>query len=212
MTSENISNQFKSLKEIDSKFFDEIQNGTSCDWCEYEVNRYRLGSGYGKLVLCGTFKNDNSLKVLFLGLAPSHRRFDNEVRAFFPRSLSENSSGALFLKSLIESGFFEKFDIYITNLVKCSNPINEIPSNKIISQNLPILKRELVLIKPNLIVAMGNSVRNYVDSCLYDYLRNELKCEIHHIHHPSFFLRGNDPKGCLDELVHLKDVITWQFH
>jgi uracil-DNA glycosylase family 4 len=203
----DISSLFKSLKEIDPLFFDEIQRKVSCDWCLVEINRYKPKTKYGKLVLCGMFRNDGALKTLFVGLAPSYRRFDDRVRAFFPKNLNEGSSGALFMRSLLRSGFLKQFDVYITNLVKCSSPTNETPSDKIVLQNLPILKRELELVKPDAIIAMGGVTKNYINA----YVSGEWsKSQFYTIHHPTFFLRGGDPMRCLIELRHLKEGIEWQ--
>lgn len=45
--------------------------------------------------------------------------------------------------------------IYLTNLVKCTSPNSENPSRNVCDENLPILLREIDLVKPQRIVTFG---------------------------------------------------------
>lgn len=204
---EDYLEKFKSLEEVDKKFFDEIQNSIFSSLCALPINKYNPSQGEGKLVLCGTFKNDSSVKVLFLGIAPSTRRFDKKLRAFFPGSLSENSSGAFFFRALIETNFIKDFDVYITNLLKCSTPYNSFPSDEEIKSEAPILRRELELVRPNYVVCFGEGVKRAFLNNFNFYIYTLSIKKVLTIKHPSYFFRRGDFVGLVRELLSLKEKI-----
>ncbi len=65
-----------------------------------------------------------------------------------------------------------KRSIYITNLVKCTQPHADNPSKEIVAADLPLLWREIELVKPDYIIAFGKlptSALTDQDVTLRDY-------------------------------------------
>ena len=60
------------------------------------------------------------------------------------------------LTKMINSIGIERQDVYITNIVKCRPPQNRNPLDTEISSCSPILKKQIEIINPKLIVTLGN--------------------------------------------------------
>lgn len=90
--------------------------------------------------------NRNSIAV-FIGEAPGEKE-DEQGRPFV-------GAAGKFLTELIESIGFRRQDFYITNIVKCRPPGNRDPLDDEIQTCLPYLLRQLGLLKPRIIIALG---------------------------------------------------------
>ncbi len=86
-------------------------------------------------------------EVMFVGEAPG-RVEDETGRPFV------GAAGKL-LTSLIEGMGLRREDVYITNIIKCRPPGNRDPEQDEIRACIPYLKRQLALIKPRVVVALG---------------------------------------------------------
>jgi len=86
-------------------------------------------------------------KIVFVGEAPG-REEDSQARPFVGRS------GQLLDKIIAAMGL-ERSDVYICNILKCRPPDNRDPKPGEIEKCLPFLKRQLGLIQPEIIVALG---------------------------------------------------------
>lgn len=86
-------------------------------------------------------------QVMFVGEAPG-RKEDEWGRPFV------GPAGQL-LTELIEKIGVKRDDVYITNVVKCRPPNNRDPADDEIEACLPYLLRQMKLIKPNIIIALG---------------------------------------------------------
>ncbi len=86
-------------------------------------------------------------KVMFVGEAPG-RTEDEMGRPFV------GAAGRL-LTSLIESIGFRREDVYITNVLKCRPPGNRDPEESEIEACTPFLWRQIRLIRPRVIIALG---------------------------------------------------------
>ncbi|MEM1662287.1 MAG: type-4 uracil-DNA glycosylase [Desulfurococcaceae archaeon] len=85
--------------------------------------------------------------IMFVGEAPGAKE-DEEGRPFV------GAAGKL-LTSLIESIGLSRDDVYITNLVKCRPPNNRDPEPEEIETCSPYLIKQILLIKPKIIVTLG---------------------------------------------------------
>lgn len=85
--------------------------------------------------------------IMFVGEAPGARE-DEEGRPFV------GSAGKL-LTSLIESIGLTREEVYITNIVKCRPPNNRDPEPEEVDACSPYLVKQIILIKPRIIVALG---------------------------------------------------------
>ena len=109
----------------------------NCRKCRLHESRRRAVPGEG---------NKNSI-VVFIGEAPGEKE-DELGRPFV-------GAAGKFLTELIELIGFKRQDFYITNIVKCRPPGNRDPLDDEIQTCLPYLIRQLELLKPRIIVALG---------------------------------------------------------
>ena len=75
-----------------------------------------------------------------------------------------------------------KYDIWITNLLKCSTEDNSLPTDIQFNACKYHLKEEINAIKPDYIVAMGTIVVKYLEKL-------KLYHRIFSVKHPSFYYR-----------------------
>jgi uracil-DNA glycosylase family 4 len=107
-------------------------------------------------------------KVVFVCQRPSTGTFpDKKVKLFY---------------KLIEKYGFK--DAHITDLVKCRRKAKE-PMDKMIQNCLPFLEQEIEILKPKLIVAVGNKVKRILEK---KFANREI--EIEYITHYAY--RGKD--------------------
>ncbi len=92
-------------------------------------------------------------EALFIGEAPGANE-DIEKRPFVGRA------GQLLRASIRELGWKEK-DVYITNIVKRRPPENRDPLPEEIESYKPYLTRQIEIINPKIIVALGRFSMNY---------------------------------------------------
>lgn len=116
------------------KLIEEIIN---CRKCSLYRNRKNPVPGEG---------NKNA-DLMFIGEAPGARE-DETGRPFV------GAAGKL-LTELIESIGLSRKNVYITNIVKCRPPGNRDPREEEINACLPYLIKQIKLIRPRIIVALG---------------------------------------------------------
>jgi DNA polymerase len=108
-----------------------------CTRCPLHTSRTKAVPGEGPL----------NASVMFVGEAPG-RSEDLEGRPFV------GSAGKL-LDSLLSSISVERGSVYITNVVKCRPPGNREPSDEEVRACNGYLRRQISIIKPRVIVALG---------------------------------------------------------
>ncbi|MGB2905844.1 MAG: uracil-DNA glycosylase [Candidatus Aminicenantaceae bacterium] len=86
--------------------------------------------------------------LMFIGEGPGHDE-DAQGLPFVGRA------GQLLTKIINAMGF-RREDVYITNLVKCRPPQNRNPNGEEIEACTPYLQQQLDLIRPRVIVSLGN--------------------------------------------------------
>ena len=86
--------------------------------------------------------------VMFIGEGPGAEE-DTQGEPFVGRA------GRLLTKMISAIGI-ERADVYITNIVKCRPPDNRNPTPAEISCCLPIIKQQIEILNPKLIVTLGN--------------------------------------------------------
>ncbi len=126
-----------------------LEAGSVCEWGELlsEI------SVCTKCILHKSRRNpvpgegSRSAQIMFIGEAPGARE-DETGRPFV------GAAGQL-LTQLMELIGLRRDSTYITNVVKCRPPNNRDPSDDEISACLPYLIKQIVLVKPKLIVALG---------------------------------------------------------
>lgn len=145
---------------------------------DLEVNaKYGKLGGYGNI-----FAN-----IMFVGINPSinrpQLRDELEMGVFNENSKNDN----LFKEALVHVGL-ERKDVFCTNLVKASTQNNREPTTEEANAYWKIFWAELAIIKPRVVVALGNFVFNYL--FLRKHLFDLQRVALYKIHHPSYVLRG----------------------
>ncbi|MBU5557766.1 MAG: uracil-DNA glycosylase [Candidatus Aenigmatarchaeota archaeon] len=141
-----------------------------------------------KCALCGKTKyrhvpgvGNPKAKLMLIGEAPGPQE-DKLGKPFV------GPAGQFLNKQLAAVGIDRK-DVWITNVVKhrCIGP----PDDKIIGKSLPLLKKEIKSIKPNLIVLLGDTAvkavvdKNYSVSKDHGKIIKSGKFSYFVVHHPS---------------------------
>lgn len=93
-------------------------------------------------------------KVLFVGEAPGSSE-DVAGRPFV-------GAAGKFLNELLGQIGLERKGVFITNIVKCRPPKNRKPNQLEIQTCTPYLIRQIRIIKPRLIVALGSTAASYL--------------------------------------------------
>ena len=130
-------------------------------------------------------------KVLLIGEAPGKNE-DEQGEPFVGRS------GQLLDKMLAVVDLDRKRNIYITNIVKCRPPENRDPTPAEAASCRPFLERQLALIQPRIILAVGRiAAQNLLNT---DVPIGKLRSRIHHVgpeqlplvvtYHPAYLLRS----------------------
>ena len=117
-----------------SELSEELQNCTDC----------ALSDGRRSVVFGS---GDPNADVLFVGEAPGAEE-DRQGLPFV------GAAGQLLTK-MIESIGFRREDVYIANVIKCRPPGNRDPKPVEVASCEPFLKRQIELIRPSIICAMG---------------------------------------------------------
>lgn len=113
------------------------------DFCQ-QCRRCSLRQGARGVV----FGEGNAQPVLaFVGEGPGAEE-DRQGRPFV------GAAGHLFDR-IIKAGGWTRADIYIANVVKCRPPGNRAPGREEIQSCLPLLQKQLELLNPRIVVALG---------------------------------------------------------
>lgn len=95
-------------------------------------------------------RGNPAAKVLMIGEAPG-RQEDLQGKAFVGRS------GKLLDRLLDERGFSTDRDSLIINVVKCRPPHNRPPKAEEVEQCWPLLKKQMDLVKPKIVLLLGRT-------------------------------------------------------
>ncbi|WP_448577679.1 uracil-DNA glycosylase family protein [Thermosphaera sp.] len=118
------------------EIFNEIRN---CKKCRLHESRINPVPGEGSL----------TAKVVLIGEAPG-RKEDEVGRPFV-------GLAGKFLNTLLENTGLKREEVFITNIVKCRPPGNRKPRRDEISQCLGYLSRQLRLLRPRVLILLGNT-------------------------------------------------------
>lgn len=143
---------------------------------------------------------NSQAKIVFVGEAPGH--FEDQKGLPFV-----GNSGHL-LDKLLSQISFKREDVYIANILKHRPPQNRDPLPEEIKVCTPFLKRQLLIIRPKLIVTLGRFAMNYfipgahisqVHGQPQTITWQELNLTIYPIYHPSAGLRNGQMMQSLQE-------------
>lgn len=109
-----------------------------------DCQRCKLAKGRTNLVFG---EGNSNARILFIGEGPGAEE-DRQGRPFV------GDAGQL-LTRLIEKMGLKRSDVYIANIVKCRPPMNRDPQDDEMSTCFPFLDRQIEIIAPQVIVALG---------------------------------------------------------
>jgi uracil-DNA glycosylase family 4 len=167
---------------------------TLCPLCEGR-NRTVFGSG------------DPRAKIVFIGEAPG-REEDIRGEPFVGRA------GQLLTKILASVGFTRE-EVYITNILKCRPPENRDPNEKEVRACKPYLKRQIELLEPVLICALGRIAgqnlleRNASLSVMRQHIHYYENVRTIVTYHPAALLRNpNLKRAAWDDIQETRRIYT----
>lgn len=169
----------------------------NCHLCELSKSR-------GKVV----FGEGNPLAdIFFIGEAPGATE-DSSGKPFVGRS------GELLTKMIENVLQISRSDVYITNIVKCRPPNNQVPTPTQAHTCQPYLLKQIELIKPKLIVTLGVTAYQYLtgDETGITKIRGTLHKQNGYTliptYHPSYLLRNpSAKKEVFKDLLKVKELM-----
>jgi len=172
----------------------EVEN---CRGCRLGSLRTKMVFGAGKA----------SAPLMVIGEAPGYEE-DRQGKPFVGKA------GALLTKMLAAINIDRDRDVFITNILKCRPPENRDPDQTETVACIPILKRQIKIINPRAILALGriaaHGLFNNADSI------GKLRAEIHNYngipvvvtYHPAALLRNEQHKRpAWEDLKKLQTVL-----
>ena len=162
-----------------------------CERCELASTRNNVVVGRG---------NPNA-SALLIGEAPGQQE-DEQGEPFVGRA------GQLLEKLMGEAGLDSRFDLYITNVIKCRPPQNRKPSRTEIERCLPWLHLQLDLVQSPLVVLAGATalqavlgIKGGISKLRGQWIEQQGRAYLP-IFHPSYLLRiGSRAPGSPQELT-----------
>ena len=183
-------------------FFDKNGNITIQKLIKYPNNNYqklrkkalkcercKLREGCKQVVMGeGSLEN----KIMFIGEGPGANE-DKIGRPFVGKA------GNL-LDKIMDSVDINREDVYISNIIKCRPPNNRTPSISEAKACMPILKSEIEIIDPKVIITLGSTALKYLIDQDMSITRNRGqwiergKYYILPTFHPAYLLRNPNAK------------------
>lgn len=156
---------------------------SNCYLCELSKSRHKVVFGKGNI------KSD----ILFVGEAPGATE-DSQGEPFIGRA------GEM-LTNMIERVLERpRSSVYISNIVKCRPPNNRIPTSKEVLTCRPYILKEIDIVQPKLIVALGATAFRYLtnDTAAISKARGNFfdfnGINVLPTYHPSYLLRNPSAK------------------
>ena len=190
------STQNKILSTASYAQFKQALAGSDCPLCPLFLGRTHIVVDRG---------NPNA-KVLMIGEGPGENE-DLQAKAFVGRA------GQLLDELMREIGFDTNQDSLIVNVVKCRPPENRAPKQEEVNACNPFLKKQIALVKPQIILLLGAVALKHVIEDKKEFsMEREAGTFFDHpdfsgikfmvLYHPAFILR--DPRKKPVMIEHLK--------
>ena len=168
-----LPNNLQSLKKIVN----------SCHLCQLSKSRTNVVFGEG----------NEKAQLMFVGEGPGATE-DATGRPFVGRA------GELLTKMIENVLYIKRSEVYIANIVKCRPPNNRTPTPTEALTCRPYLLKQIEIIKPKLIVALGSTAYRYLtnDNTPISKIRGNIidlkDFSLIATYHPSYLLRNPSAK------------------
>lgn len=184
--------------KVSSGSFEELrQTVLACHLCDLAKSRKNVVFGEG----------DEHAKLMIVGEAPGATE-DEEGRPFVGRS------GELLTKMIENAIGVPRSSVFIANVIKCRPPANRNPEPEEVEMCKPFLDKQIELIKPKIILALGGISFSYLSGesvgitkargKVYDYHGIKLVPSFH----PSYLLRNpSAKKEAYDDMLIVKELL-----
>lgn len=169
----------------------------SCQRCELCKGRTQAVFGVG----------DDQADILFVGEGPGQEE-DRRGEPFV------GPAGKLLDAMLRSISLARDQGVYIANIVKCRPPLNRNPKREEAESCMPFLRRQIALIKPELIVAMGGVAAAHLLEIENPRI-GELRQRLHDCggvktvvtYHPAYLLRNpEDKRKAWSDLLFIRKI------
>ena len=167
----------------------------TCERCDLHRGRTRCVFGYGA----------KDAKIVFVGEGPGQKE-DESGMPFVGRS------GQLLDTYLNRVGLSRETNVYIANIVKCRPPENRDPKPDERAACMPYLKKQLAILKPNLVVCLGRIAAQELISADFKVTKEhgvwfeKDGIEWMGTYHPAALLRNpNDKPAAFEDFVSLRE-------
>lgn len=194
-----------------NKLADHIHTGTYCGNCNFRPGVGDLAAPASRVV---PGHGNPFSPLMILGEAPGM----HEIEYGFPFAGIEG----MVLTNMLEAAGIDRQNIWISNTIKCRPVSNQTPTSEQIKPCLRFLKKEIEIISPKSIIAMGNLALHALFSDAEGItkehgiqrtyaLSNGLAVNVIPTFHPAHIIRqtGNDlrrfKKAVLEDLLMAKD-------
>ena len=147
--------------------------------------------------------------IVFIGEAPGKKEDEQGVPFV--------GAAGKFLAKMLEQAGLDRSDVYITNIVKYRPPDNRDPSTAEKAAFLPYLLREIEIIKPKVVVALGRHSMEYflpgaqigeVHGRLYQVAVDGRSFTIAPLYHPAAALyNGSLRQVLIDDFISVAEAI-----
>jgi len=171
------------------------EQARECHLCDLSKSRTHVVFGEG----------NTQARLIFVGEAPGATE-DSMGKPFVGRS------GELLTKMIENVLHLKREEVYITNIVKCRPPNNRVPTATESHTCQSYILKQIDLIKPDLIVALGVTAYHYLtgDDSPISKIRGIPQMHngmmILPTYHPSYLLRN--PSAKKEVYVDLKRIVT----
>ena len=204
--------QADSAHEPEAKEAASAESGRGLEEIADEVNKCRQCELGGSRKNAVPGEGSPSARIVFVGEAPGADE-DVQGKPFVGRA------GQLLDKIIIAMGL-KRGDVYICNILKCRPPDNRDPKLTEIISCLPYLQRQLELINPEIIVALGaHAARTLLETNksigqlrgkFHEYYPSMMTKPIKLMatYHPAYLLRSYSPENRRKVWEDIKKVLT----
>jgi len=168
-----------------------------CHLCILSKNRNKVvfgkGNPHATLMIVGDFPSD----------------IDDDTGKIFT-----GRNGELLTKMITNVLKLNLEDIYITNILKCKPVDSQNPSSEHMHSCYPYLCKEIELVKPKIILALGSFAYQYLseDNTPIEKVRGIIHKQKEYLliatYHPNYLLRNpSAKKEVFDDLLKVKDLL-----
>ena len=187
----NLPNSFKTLEQF----------VLQCQLCPLSKTKTKTVFGEG----------DIDAALMFVGEGPGAQE-DITGRPFVGRA------GELLTKMIENAIEIPRSKTYIANIVKCRPPNNRVPTPQEAHTCLPYLQKQIELVSPSIIVALGSTAYHYLtgDKSSISKVRGETIDMGNYVliptYHPSYLLRNpSAKKEAYQDLLKIKRLLCERY-